>query len=235
MSIFMHLELSFGSGSPGKPHFYRAAAPSMCPSQGIYGATPLELFWECCGAFPAVWCCQLGRHWTAGRNPLLERGSEEEDSPGMLEVVPVGGRRSSWILPAPAQGWGCVCAALPGVATIPPFLELLPPVLIFPLETRSVLLIIINYHNNEQIISLEQKLLLPAAFSWEGQWRMNQEREWPFLNVTCQHSERLVVTVPCRARPLFDSTHYSLSFLPKSEFFLGWAKSRAKQATAKYP
>lgn len=41
----------------------------------------------------------------------------------------------------------------------------------------------------------------------------------------------------CPAEPglLFDSTDYSMSFVPKSEFFLGWAKSRAKQATGKCP
>lgn len=181
-----------------KPHFYRAAAPPMCPNKGIYGATP-ELFLGMLQHFP--WCCQLGKglSW----NPLLEWGDlRRNHSPGMGQwwLWEGGEAAGSCQLLVPAKGWGCVCAALPGVATIPHFLEFLPPVLIFfPLETRSVLLTVINYQNNKQTISSEQKFLLPAAFSWEGQWRMNQEREWPFLNVTCQQSERLVVTVPCRA------------------------------------
>lgn len=40
---------------------------------------------------------------------------------------------------------------------------------------------------------------------------------------------------PAEPRLLFDSTDYSPSFLPKSEFFLGWEKSRDKKATVNCP
>lgn len=173
--------------------------PSCVPTKGFYGATPPECWW--------CFSCRVAL-------PALE-GTEQLESPdGMGDLRrnhspghawklwwwEGGEAAGSWQLLFLPKAEGCMCAAFPGAATIPHFLEFLPPLLIFLLETRSVLLPIINYQNNKQIISSEQKFLLPAAFSWEGQWRMNQEREWPFLNVTCQHSERLVVTVPCRAR-----------------------------------
>lgn len=196
----------------------------------------MEPFQQNCSWNAARLFLQRGGHWTAGRNPLLEWGDlRRRHSPGHVwecwlweEEKHLDPASSCWGLCLCCSPRSCHNSTFPWAFTsIADFF--------FSLETRSVLLIIINKQNNKQIISSEQKFLLPAVFSWEGQWRMNQEREWPFLNVTCQRSERLVVTVPCRARALCDSTDCSLSFLPKPQFFLGQAKSRAKQASAKYP
>lgn len=77
--------------------------PSMYPNKGIYGAAPPELFLGMLWCFP----CSMVLPALEGTEQLEcsdgMGGSEEKSFARMcLEVVVVGGRKSSWILTAPA-------------------------------------------------------------------------------------------------------------------------------------
>lgn len=79
-----------------KPHFYRAAALSMGPNKGIYGATPPEFFLGALQCFS----CSVVLPALEGTEQLESsagmRGCEEKSFPRTcLEVVVMGGRRSS--------------------------------------------------------------------------------------------------------------------------------------------
>lgn len=81
--------------------------PSMYPNKGIYGAAPPELFLGMLWHFP----CSVVLPALEGTEQLEcsdgMGGSEEKSFPRMcLEVVVVGGRKSSWILTAPAPAIG---------------------------------------------------------------------------------------------------------------------------------
>lgn len=87
----------------------------MCPNEGVYGATPPELFLGMLWRFP----CSVVLPTLEGTEQLESSdgmgGSEEKSFPRTcLEVVVVGGRKSSWILTAPVccQRLRVVCALL---------------------------------------------------------------------------------------------------------------------------
>lgn len=182
----------------------------MYPNKGIYGAAPPELF--------------LGMLWHFSCSvvlPALEGTEQLECSDGMGDLrrshspgcawkwwLWEGGKAvGSWQLLLLPKAEGCVCVLLS--QELPQFHVSLSFYLhcwFFLLETRSVALTIINYQNNKQIISSEQKFLLPAAILGKGSGEWIRRGNDLFLMSPVSAVKGLLWQCPAEPGLLFDST-----------------------------
>lgn len=102
-----HYPCSNPNGGRKTPFLQSCSPPSVYPNKGIYRVAPPELFLGMLWHFP----CSVVLPALEGTEQLEcsggMGGSEEKSFPRTcLEVVVVGGRKSGWILTAPAPAIG---------------------------------------------------------------------------------------------------------------------------------